>query len=157
MYAQAAFRVRLVVAAKVRSVRHAVLWPHKAGPESCVIPGDDGPHARHLAAYDDADQIVGVCSLFAQRSERFPDAIPRAEHVYRLRVMGTMPEVRGSGAGAALIEAACKEAKSLGADWLWCDARQVALGFYERMGFIFLSETYEVPEIGPHRMMARRL
>lgn len=101
--------------------------------------------------------MVGVCSLFAQRSDRFPEAIPLNESVYRLRVMGTLPEVRGQGAGAALIASACAEARALGADWLWCDARQVAFGFYERMGFSFLSETYEVPEIGLHRMMARRL
>ena len=44
-----------------------------------------------------------------------------------------------------------------GAVWLWCDAREVAFPFYERMGFKFVSEGYHVPEIGPHRMMALKL
>ena len=151
------FQVRRVSAEAVRPLRHQVLWPHKASPEVCVIPEDDDSTARHLAAFNHAGVIVGVCSLFCQRSARFPAAIPAEEAVYRLRVMGTAPEVRGLGAGAALITKACEEAKALGAEWLWCDARQIALGFYERMGFEFLSETYDVSEIGPHRMMARRL
>ena len=37
---------------------------------------------------------------------------------------------------------------------LWCDAREVAFGFYERMGFVFLNDTYDIPDIGPHRTMA---
>jgi len=151
------FLVKVVDVAAVRPMRNAVLWPHKESPDACVIPEDHLPNTRHLAAFNHAGVIVGVCSLFCQRSARFPAAIPAEEAVYRLRVMGTAPEVRGHGAGAALITKACEEAKGLGADWLWCDARQIALGFYDRMGFKFLSETYEVPEIGPHRMMARRL
>jgi GNAT superfamily N-acetyltransferase len=71
--------------------------------------------------------------------------------------MGTRSEVRGLGAGAALVEEAGRWAARQGAHWLWCDAREVALGFYARMGFDFVSETYDVPEIGPHRMMVRRL
>ena len=38
-----------------------------------------------------------------------------------------------------------------------CDAREVAFPFYERMGFSFVSGRYEVPAIGPHRMMALKL
>jgi len=37
---------------------------------------------------------------------------------------------------------------------LWCDAREVAFGFYARMGFVFLNDTYDIPDIGPHRTMA---
>lgn len=151
------FQVKIVKGADVLPLRNAVLWPHKEGPEACVIAEDELPTTRHIAAFNKAGVIVGVCSLFLQRSARFPAAIPADEAVYRLRVMGTAPEVRGHGAGAAIITKACREAKTLGADWLWCDARHIALGFYERMGFEFLTETYDVPEIGPHRMMARRL
>ena len=37
---------------------------------------------------------------------------------------------------------------------LWCDAREVAFGFYERLGFGFMNEMYELPDVGPHRTMA---
>jgi GNAT superfamily N-acetyltransferase len=137
-------------------LRHVVLWPHKSSPAFCTIPGDED--AIHLGAFADDGEHVGVCSLFlGMRSERFPKALPGEAAVCRLRVMGTLPEVRGSGAGRALIQRAKVEAKRRGAAWLWCDAREVALGFYERMGFMYCSEFYEVPEIGRHRMMAIRL
>ena len=56
--------------------------------------------------------------------------------------------------GAALIAKAAEEVRFAGRRVLWCDAREVAFGFYERMGFGYLNEVYDIPEIGPHRTMA---
>jgi len=71
--------------------------------------------------------------------------------------MGTIPEVRGAGAGAAIVEFASAWCRQRDVKWLWCDAREVAFGFYQKMGFDFVSGPYQVPTIGTHRMMARRL
>jgi GNAT superfamily N-acetyltransferase len=68
--------------------------------------------------------------------------------------MGTLPEVRGLGAGAALIASASDEVLRRGKTVLWCDAREVAFGFYERLGFDFMNEVYELPDVEPHRTMA---
>jgi GNAT superfamily N-acetyltransferase len=146
-----------ITAVETQRLRHVILWPHKSAPEECTIDVDDADHAHHVGAFDAAGRHVGVCSLFDQRSERFPDAIPTQDPVYRLRVMGTLPEVRGKGAGAAIVEYACDWAREQGARWLWCDAREVAFPFYLRMGFEFCSEGYEIDPIGPHRMMRRKL
>jgi len=62
--------------------------------------------------------------------------------------------VRGWGAGAALIRKAAHEVRAQDREVLWCDAREVAFGFYERMGFGYLNDTYDIPDIGPHRTMA---
>lgn len=149
-------RAELIGPVATRQLRHVILWPHKPSPEVCIIEGDKD--AMHLGAFTETGQHVGVCSLFlGMRSERFPEVLPGEATVCRLRVMGTLPEVRGQGAGRALIERAKEEAKGAGADWLWCDAREVALGFYERLGFGYCSGFYEVPEIGRHRMMAIEL
>ena len=51
----------------------------------------------------------------------------------RLRVMGTLPE-SGLGAGAALIAKAVEEVRFAGRRVLWCDAREVAFGFYSAWG-----------------------
>ena len=64
---------------------------------------------------------------------------------------------RRGRSGAAIVRYAAKWSREQGAVWLWCDAREVAFPFYERMGFKFVSEGYNVPEIGPHRMMALKL
>ena len=97
--------------------------------------------------------MVGACSLFHQHCTRASVPWGEGEDV-RLRVMGTLPEVRGWGAGAALIAQAAEEVRLAGRRVLWCDAREVAFGFYERMGFGYLNEVYDIPEIGPHRTMA---
>lgn len=151
------FKTSFISAEETCSVRFQVLWPHKSRAEECTIDVDHSIGARHVGAFDESGQLVGVCSLFEQRSERNPKALPSGEAVYRLRVMGTTPEVRGSGAGASIVEFACAWCREQGVDWLWCDAREVAFGFYERMGFDFVSGAYQVPEIGTHRMMARKL
>jgi hypothetical protein len=36
---------------------------------------------------------------------------------------------------------------------LWCDARKVALGFYEKIGFQRIDEWYDIPPIGLHQFM----
>jgi ribosomal protein S18 acetylase RimI-like enzyme len=71
--------------------------------------------------------------------------------------MATLPEVRGSGAGRALVERACAEAEQRGATFLWFDARRVAFGFYERLGFYYLSEAFDIAPIGEHRVMGAML
>jgi len=49
---------------------------------------------------------------------------------------------------------AAGEVVGRGKSVLWCDAREVAFGFYERLGFGFMNEMYELPDVGPHRTMA---
>ncbi|MDA0729391.1 MAG: GNAT family N-acetyltransferase [Bacteroidetes bacterium] len=159
--------VNRIPAEATRLLRHRVLWPHKASPEVCVIDIDHAPHAIHLGAFVPAEvakpwgievpgldgKLVGACSLFDQHCQRVE--VPWKEGMdMRLRVMGTLPEVRGWGAGGALIHRAAEETLALGRQVLWCDARQVAFGFYERLGFDYLNEIYDIPDIGPHRTMA---
>lgn len=151
------FVVRQIAAIETQPVRHAVLWPHKPTVASCVIPGDDAPSTLHFGAFAPSGSLVGVCSVFDERSGRFPNALPLSDRVVRLRVMGTLPSVRGKGAGEALIQTVLDAALKRGAAWVWCDAREVAFGFYLRLGFSFHSKVYNVPEIGTHRMMARRV
>ncbi len=157
--------VERVVSEAVRELRHRVLWQHKESSEACVIDIDDAEHAIHLAAFTKNQfpwgirlhghpgTLVGACSLFDQHCMRVQVPWGPGDDL-RLRVMGTLPEARGWGAGAALIARALQEVQKQGRHALWCDARQVAYGFYERQGFAFLNDTYEIPDIGPHRTMA---
>jgi len=128
-------------------MRHVVLWPHRPRVEDCVIDIDHREDALHLGALMNGE-VVGVCSMFEM-------ATPKLVHAkqQRLRAMATHPDVRGSGAGAALVREAIAQARKRGADVLWCDARAVALGFYAKLGFHVIDEWYEVPIIGPHKLM----
>lgn len=137
--------VKQILADQTRPLRHLVLWPHIENESDCVIDIDNREDAIHLGAFLD-NNIVGVCSLFRMES-------PRLEHPkqYRLRAMATHPDVRGMHAGQAIVEHAIEQIRSMGYDVLWCDARKIALGFYEKMGFTIIDEWYEVRNIGPHK------
>ncbi|MFK7757715.1 MAG: GNAT family N-acetyltransferase [Flavobacteriales bacterium] len=139
--------VRKIDAEECKPLRHQVLWPHIPLEKDCVIDIDLRIDAIHLGAFI-SGKIVGVCSLFQMKNDLLPYSNP-----YRLRAMATSPEVRGSGAGTAIVEHAIKITRDLGHDVLWCDARAVALGFYDRLGFKTHGDFYNVRNIGPHKLM----
>ena len=143
-------KIERVPSIKTRPLRHEVLWPHRESVDVCFIDIDDRPDAIHLAAYHN-DVIVGVCSLFEMHSPKLTD-----NKQYRLRAMATHPSVRGKGAGRMLVEQALSIVESSGYDVLWCDAREVALGFYEQLGFERIDEWYDIPNIGKHQFMYYR-
>jgi predicted GNAT family N-acyltransferase len=131
------------------ALRGAVLRPDCG---EITWAGDEDPATFHLAARAD-DRIVGVV--------RFSPAPcpwrPLARSPWQLRGMATEPDVRGSGAGRALVEEGIVHLAARGADVVWCDARVAAAGFYERMGFTVVTGEYDKPGIGPHVGMLREL
>ncbi|MBX9399492.1 GNAT family N-acetyltransferase [Streptomyces sp. TRM72054] len=144
--------VRPASAADVRPVRQQVLRPGQPA-ESCAYPEDDRPRTRHFAALHKG-RVVGTASLY---DEDLPDSHavpgPLSGRGRRLRGMATTEEVRGSGAGAALLRTVLTHATLEGAGVVWCNARSSAAGFYARHGFQVLGEEFELPEIGPHFLM----
>lgn len=138
---------RQITAEQTRDIRHRVLWPHKARMEDCTIDIDHRADAIHLGTFD-GDRIVSVLSLFEMNTPKLD--YPRQ---YRLRVMGTDPDYGGKGAGKLIVDLAKDLLSQKGYDVIWCDARKVALGFYEKLGFAIIDEWYDVPEIGPHKLM----
>lgn len=137
--------VRIISAQETRPLRHLVLWPHIEKAEDCVIDIDTREDAIHIGAFEN-DQLISVCSLFELSSQRIKQA-----KQYRLRAMATHPNFRGMNAGKRVVQFALELTRNKGFDVLWCDARQVALGFYEKMGFSLIDEWYEVPKIGLHK------
>ena len=139
--------IRAVSAEEIRPLRHRVLRPAQALEET-VYPGDDLVDTVHLGAFD-GDRLVGIASLYREDRAGGPPG------GWRLRGMATEPDVRGSGFGAALVAASVEHVAAAGGSELWCNARKVAVGFYERAGFDVVSEEFEIPGIGAHVVMAR--
>jgi GNAT superfamily N-acetyltransferase len=140
-------KIERISSIETRALRHEVLWPHRESIDACFIDIDDREDAIHLGAYHQ-HQLVGVCSLFQMDTLKLID-----KKQYRLRAMATHPSVRGLGAGRQLVEHALDIVEALDFDVLWCDAREVALGFYEKLGFERIDEWYDIPNIGPHQFM----
>lgn len=143
--------IRRIDAADTRPLRQRVLRPHQP-IDALVYPGDDAPNALHLGAFQDG-RIIGIASLALE-----PFALaPGEANVYRLRGMATDPALRGQGIGGAVLEAGIAQVAKRGARLVWCNARVPAEGFYERHGFRREGKPFELPEIGPHVIMWRRL
>jgi GNAT superfamily N-acetyltransferase len=68
---------------------------------------------------------------------------------YQLRGMATDPDLAGQGIGSHFLQALHEE---LDSSW-WCNAREVAVRFYERNGLERIGEPFDIPGIGPHYVM----
>jgi GNAT superfamily N-acetyltransferase len=109
----------------VLPLRHAIL---RAGrpPESAHSRQDGAPGTRHIAAYA-GSRVVGVVSQFPENTDLAPSE--------RFRGMAVDPAWRGRGVGRALMRAVADLAKTRGAEVLWANGRDTALGFYTSIGF----------------------
>lgn len=148
---RAGLSIRRIDAADTRPLRQRVLRPHQP-IDALIYPGDDAPNALHLGAFQDG-RTVSIASLAPE-----PFALaPGEAHAYRLRGMATLPALRSQGIGGAVLEAGIAQVAERGARLVWCNARVPAEGFYERHGFRREGEPFELPGIGPHVVMWRRL
>lgn len=138
---------KIILPVQTYPLRHQVLWPHIKLEQDCIITIDHRKEAIHLGVFID-DQLVSICSLFEMKNEKFSH-----KKQYRLRAMATHPEYRGQNAGRTLVEFAIKILQEKKYDILWCDAREVALGFYSKIGFRIEGDWYNVPNVGRHKTM----
>jgi predicted GNAT family N-acyltransferase len=114
-----------------------------------VFPQDDLPGVVHLGLRVDGE-LVGTSTW-----------VP-SEHAgataTQLRGMATARHLQGSGLGGVLLEAGCARHAAAGAQVVWANARDAALAFYERHGFVvegdgWIDETTQLP----HHRVVRRL
>jgi GNAT superfamily N-acetyltransferase len=154
--------VKKVSSVVLMEVRRNVLWPHLLDDKLAVIEVDKSESAIHLAAFHKGE-VVGVASLFKQTCDRFPELLIDLE-VRRLRAMGVKADFRGRGVGDLIVKKAQEILKEDGVGVIWCDAREVAWGFYLKQNFEFAKhldgnecDSYLVPKVGLHKMMIKRI
>jgi GNAT superfamily N-acetyltransferase len=112
------------------------------------FPGDRQETTIHMGAFA-AGRNVG-CATFLQSSWD-------GEPAWQLRGMATAPDFRGIGIGAALLQEAERVLIARSPiRILWCNARQVAVPFYEKLGWRIETDEFLTPGIGMQRKMTRR-
>jgi GNAT superfamily N-acetyltransferase len=146
----ASVSARSITAAETRALRQSVLRPHQAA-DALVYPGDEADDTLHLGAFAE-DRLVGVASVYR---EAMPDAPPF--EAWRVRGMAVLPDWRRSGVGRELLGRALQHAHGRGGAVVWCNARSAAVPFYRAAGFEPRGEEFELPDIGPHQLMWRKL
>jgi len=141
------FRVELIPARETYALRQAVLRQNLT-IDQVAIDGDDDPQSFHVGARcASTGTILAIMTVMR-------NPIPGTETIaWRIRGMASRPDARGTGCGGAVLEMGMNHAWSQHRDTIWCNARRVAYGFYERYGFDFASDEFDIPGIGPHKVM----
>ncbi len=146
--------IKRITAAETRPLRHLVLRPDKPAQE-LVYPGDDAPEAAHFGAMLN-DEIVGIATIYR---EPMPDdeVTMRASKSWRLRGMATAKKARRIGLGGKILQACFEHVHANGDALLWCNARLIAVEFYQAYGFQTRGELFDIPPIGMHYVMWREV
>jgi GNAT superfamily N-acetyltransferase len=138
--------IEFLKTADVLSLRNEVLRDGKLNLNECIFENDDDSNTFHLG-YFEADELVCVASFHPQKHPNFTG------EAYQLRGMGTVASHQGKGFGNRLVNFAIVYLRGKNINYLWCNARQKAFKFYSSLGFEFISDFFEVPNIGLHKAM----
>lgn len=107
------------------------------------LASESGSH--HLAAFDDAGHILGCLML-----------TPHSSGEVQMRQVAVKPEMQGTGLGRSLVVEAERKARELGFTRMMLHARDVAIGFYARLGYTREGDLFT--EVGiTHQQMAKKL
>ncbi|WP_114166099.1 GNAT family N-acetyltransferase [Exiguobacterium sp. TNDT2] len=123
-------------------LRHDVLRPGQA-IETCYFEGDDAETTRHFAWVEDG-RVMSIATVMEVKRDFDGQTV-----AYQLRGMATDPKSAGQGIGSAFLQALHRELD----DAWWCNAREVAVRFYERNGLVKIGDAFDIPGIGPHYVM----
>ena len=141
--------IRKISSKETYEVRHPVL--REGRPiEDCVFDHDDEPYTFHLGLYI-LDELLGVITYIKQDHPEFNG------NQYQLRGMAVLKGYRKRGFGNLLIEKGEEILIHRNASMVWCNAREIAVNFYEKHDFIKIGKPFVIPKIGLHFAMYKSL
>ncbi|NML41596.1 1-(5-phosphoribosyl)-5-[(5-phosphoribosylamino)methylideneamino]imidazole-4-carboxamide isomerase [Chitinophaga sp. G-6-1-13] len=110
---------RISVDDALLQVRRDVLYPQATLNAVTVEHDADG---LHFGAFE-GGQLVTVVSLFPGKGEA------------QFRKLATLPAAQGKGYGKAILEHLADVCRKENIKLLWCNARDTAVSFYDRLGY----------------------
>lgn len=117
-------------------LRHQVLWPSKP-PEYCHVDGDvNGLHFGFFIG----ETIICVASVYLDQNEA------------RLRKFATDANYQNQGVGSKMLAHIIDDLKSTNTGLFWCDARESAVGFYERFDMHKASDRFYKADVAYFKM-----
>jgi GNAT superfamily N-acetyltransferase len=139
-----------VLAKELVSLRKTILRPDDIDAQRCHYSGDDDCTSKHLIAFDDSKQ-VGMATLI-----RDPKDFDEHGMVsWRIRGVGVLESHRRQGIASALVEALLVQVDQTN-EASWLSGRVSQRSLYERLGFVVVSDVYEIVGTGPHFDFVRR-
>jgi GNAT superfamily N-acetyltransferase len=120
-------------------LRRKVLYPNEP---LFKMEMEEDYHGWHFGAFTD-DALVAVVSLFQNDTD------------FQFRKLAVSAVMHGQGVGKALLQHLVNFSRAQGATRIWCNARDVAIGFYLKQGLKQTGELfskngidYEIMEMG---------
>lgn len=150
MTTQFQVEIKKVVAKEVRPLRHSEL---RKGQDfsTTSYDRDNEKNTFHLGVFLE-NNIVSCSTFYPEQTDKIP-----SKNAYRLRGMATDSSYLRKGYGDQIMQEAFQILKSKECDLLWCNARLIAVPFYQSVGFQEVGELFDIPEIGPHYYMYKRI
>ena len=140
--------IKKITALETYPIRLEVL--RKNIPLPYKFNGDLAVDTFHLGAFKNND-LIAVSSFMKVKNKNFEG------EQYQLRGMATLNEYRGLGAGKLMMEKTFSILNDLQVDCLWCNARIVAVKFYEKRGLKTFRDLFEIKPVGNHYVMFKNL
>jgi GNAT superfamily N-acetyltransferase len=135
---------------EILPLRRAVLRPGQPMEAAC-FDADGDATTRHFGAFVLASG-ENVCCVSCMRVPR------QGADAWQVRGMATRGDLLRRGIGHALLSFAVAALRAEdGPRLLWCNARTTALDFWEHEGWTVASDVFDIPGVGPHRVMRRML
>ncbi|WP_010182396.1 GNAT family N-acetyltransferase [Aquimarina agarilytica] len=118
---------------------------------SCIFKGDELSSTLHLGAFHN-NQLVGVVTYMQQHHKLF-----KQKNQYQLRGMAVLTNFQGNGIGELLVKKGQDLLKEQSIDLIWCNARKVAVAFYEKNAFFITGDPFDIPGVGTHYLMSKKI
>ena len=141
-------QIKKISAKDTYPIRLAVL--RKNIPLPYGFNGDFDDATFHLGTFNDGI-LIAISSFMKVSNKQFKGS------QYQLRGMATLEEFQGIGAGKLMMEYAFKLLNDLNIDCLWCNARVIAVPFYNKLGMKTVGDSYNIEFIGAHYVMVKML
>ena len=143
-------QIKEITAKETHHVRHLVLRQNQP-LSACIYPHDEDDFTLHLGVFIQSD-LASIVSFYKEVS---PDISAKSQ--YRFRGMATLPDHRSKGYGSALLAYGENILKERNVEIVWCNARVSALPFYLKLNYTDLPHIFDIPGIGPHKVMFKKI
>lgn len=140
--------VKRITATATYFIRKEVL--RKGIDKPYQFKGDFASDTFHLGVFYEK-VLVGIATFMQQECTLLKG------RQYQLRGMAVLPKAKGKGLGTLLLKTAFKELKNRQVNYVWCNAREVAVEFYQKNNFKIIEQPFEINQIGLHFKMYKKL
>jgi ribosomal protein S18 acetylase RimI-like enzyme len=144
------FEIKEISAFETIIVRHPVLRFGKP-IETCRFEGDDLPTTSHFGLFYE-DQLSAVISVFEEKSILFFE-----ENQFQIRGMAVLEQHQKKGFGEALLKYCENQIRNKSEKIIWFNARETAVGFYEKSKYQRVGNGFEIADIGIHYVLFKKL